>query len=155
MAVSRCTGCGLLVTGGDRACQEIFTSVGVRAWDEVRVARLHWIIVDAYALQHPDAYCRSAKSLAAHLTGLCAGLEHAEDPTVRPALQRWLNGASPVPKPDLPELRGTLTIGDVTAATDPAMYERLVGRWTRDVWAAYAQLQPLAREWISGAIRSA
>jgi hypothetical protein len=152
MDTSRCAGCGLLVAGGTEGCREIFTAVGVRAWEDTRVARLHWIVVDAYALQHPDAYCRSAKSLAAHLTGMSAGLEHAGDPKVRATVQRWLNGTSPVTKPELPDFRGTLTIGDVQAAADPADYERIVDAWTRDVWAAYAPLHALAREWIAAAL---
>ncbi len=155
MAASRCTGCGLLVEGGAEGCREIFAALGVRAWEDVRIGRLHWILVDAYALQHPDPFCISAKSLAAHLTGLCAGLEHADDPTVRPRLQRWINGSSPVTKPELPEFRGTLTIADVQAAGDSADYERVVGAWTQDVWAAYAPLQALAREWIAGVLASA
>jgi hypothetical protein len=145
----------LLVEGGTQGCREIFTTLGVRAWEDARIGRLHWIVVDAYALQHPDEFCASAKSCAAHLTGLCAGLEHAEDPALRPALQRWLNGRSPVTKPDLPGARGSLTIADVQASVDPSDYERVVDAWTRDVWAAYAPLQPLAREWIAGVLASA
>lgn len=150
MAPSRCTGCGLLVEGRTAGCREIFTALGVRAWEDARIGRLHWISVDAYALQHPDEFCASAKSFAAHLTGLCAALEHADDPTLRPALQRWLNGGSPVTKPDLPDVRGSLTIAGVQAAAETSDYERVVEAWTRDVWAAYAPLQALAREWIAG-----
>jgi hypothetical protein len=142
----------LLVEGGTEGCREIFTALGVRAWEDARIGRFHWIVVDAYALQHPDEFCASAKSLAAHLMGLCAGLEHADDPTLRPALQRWLNGMSPVTKPDLPDFRGSLTIADVQAAADPSEYELVVDAWTRDVWAAYALLQTLAREWIAGVL---
>jgi hypothetical protein len=155
MSVSRCSGCGLLAVGGSLGCQEIFGAMGIRAWEDSRIARLHWIVVDAYALQHPDPYCRSPKSLAAHLTGLCAGLEHADNETLRPALQRWLSGRSPVSKPELPDFRGTLTIADVQEAADSADYERVVNAWTHDVWTAYAALQPLAREWISGVLASA
>jgi hypothetical protein len=117
----------------------------------VRIARFHWIVVDAYALQHPDAYCRSAKSLAAHLTGLCAGLEHPDNPLLRRALQRWLNGASPVAKPELPAFRGSRTIADLSAV-DVAHYAAVVDAWTTDVWAAYAPLQGLARGWIERVI---
>jgi hypothetical protein len=152
MAPSRCTGCGLLVEGGTQGCREIFTGLGVRAWEDARIGRLQWILVDAYALQHPDEFCASAKSFAAHLTGLCAGLEHADDPTLRPVLQRWLNGRSPVTKPELPDVRGSLTVADVHAAAGSSEYERVVDAWTRDVWTAYAPFQALAREWIAGVL---
>jgi hypothetical protein len=154
MDATPCAGCGLVVPGGTEGCREILTALGVRAWQDVRVARGHWIVVDAYALQHPVAFCASAKSLAAHLTGLCAGLEHPDDETLRPALQRWLNGPSPVTRPDLPAGRGTLTIADVDAAVDTPDYEGVVDAWARDVWAAYAPLQSLAREWIAGVLAS-
>lgn len=50
-------------------------------------------------MQHPDTYCRSAKSCAAHLTRLRRGLEHGADPKVYRAIQRWLNGAVALEKP--------------------------------------------------------
>ena len=56
-------------------CQRLFESIGLREYDDMRFARYHRIVVDVYAMQHPDRYGRSAKSFAAHLTGLCAWLE--------------------------------------------------------------------------------
>jgi hypothetical protein len=153
MVASRCTGCGVLVENGTQGCRDIFNALGIRAWEDPRIGRFHWTLVDAYALQHPDEFCASAKSLAAHLAGLCAGLEHAGNASLRPALQRWLNGRSPVAKPELPEFRGSLTIADVAAAaTDPDSYERVVDAWAGVVWAAYAPSQALAREWVDGVL---
>ena len=110
------------------------------------------MMVDSYSLQHPDRYCASAKSLAAHLGGLCCAFEHAGDPSALGALQRWLSGAAPLVKPDLPASRGTLTIAEVCEAATPADHARAVERWARSTWEAYAPLQPLALQWIHAAM---
>jgi hypothetical protein len=47
-----------------------------RDFTDAAYFRVHRMIVDTYCLQHPDRYCVSAKSLAAHLTGLCWLIEH-------------------------------------------------------------------------------
>ncbi len=66
-----CAGCGLAIEGGTQACQALFDGMTLRAMSDMRYARVHRLAVDAYAMQHPDRYGRSAKSFAAHLTGLC------------------------------------------------------------------------------------
>jgi len=66
--------------------------LSVRASTDPFYARLHRLAVDAYALQHPDEYCRSAKSLAAHLTGACAAIDREADvERINDAVQRWLS----------------------------------------------------------------
>jgi len=107
------------------------------------------LTIDIYCLQHPDDYCVSAKSLAAHLTGLCWALEHGGDEWGLRALQRWLNTAR-LDKPPIPEHRGELTIADVSSASD---YLGAQNRWARSTWAAYADLHDLARGWILTATR--
>ena len=47
----------------------------VRASTDPSYARLHRLAVDAYALQYPDGYCRLAKSLASHPTGVRVVME--------------------------------------------------------------------------------
>lgn len=102
-----------------------------------------------YCLQHPERYCVSAKSLAAHLTGLAWALEHAGDDRGLGLLQRWLNGQPYIQKPAVPRERGSLTIAGVAAAADVAAYSRELDRWARTTWDAYADLHETAREWIS------
>jgi Family of unknown function (DUF5946) len=46
-----------------------------RDFQEIVYWRYHRLAVDAYCLQHPLRYCESAKSLAAHLCGLCIRFE--------------------------------------------------------------------------------
>ena len=64
----RCSGCGLVVPGGTAGCQAIMDEVLARDFSDVLYFRVHRMMVDTYSLQHPERYCASAKSLAAHLT---------------------------------------------------------------------------------------
>jgi hypothetical protein len=145
----RCGGCGLEVDGGTDGCQELFDDESVREYGDVRFAGRRRLVVDTYALQHPERYCKSAISLAAHLTGLCVGVEHrAREEMLNDAVQRWLSRRPELSKPALPEARGSLTIADVLAATDAVNHRSIVERWARGTWAAYADLQPIARAWV-------
>jgi Family of unknown function (DUF5946) len=147
---SACDSCGLTIAGGADGCQRLFDSIGLREYDDMRFARYHRIVVDVYAMQHPDRYGRSAKSFAAHLTGLCAWLDdEAVAPVVNAAVQRWLSGPSPVMRPALPARFGVATIAEVAAADDPVRYGEAVRRWARSTWTAYGSLHVTAREWIA------
>ena len=148
-----CESCGLAVAGGSDGCQRVFESIGLREYDDMRFARYHRIVVDVYAMQHPDRYGRSAKSFTAHLTGLCAWLDdEVGAQSVNAAVQRWLSGPSPVARPELPATFGATTIGDVAAADDPVLYGDAVRRWALSTWAAYSALHTTARDWIAVAL---
>ena len=64
------------------------------------------------------------------------------------ALQRWLNGPVALVKPELPARVGETTVADVAGATD---LEAATRAWAGSVWAAYADLHPLARRWVEAA----
>ncbi len=150
-----CASCGLVVAGGTEGCQRLFEAIGLREYEDMRFARHHRIVVDVYALQHPDRYGRSAKSFAAHLTGLSAWLEdETSAPSVNAAVQRWLSGPSPIEKPQLPARYGAVTIGELVGAEDPVRYGEVLRRWARTTWDAYGALHGTAREWIATAQRS-
>ncbi len=124
-----------------------------RDFSDVMYFPVHRMMVDTYCLQHPDRYCVSAKSLAAHLTGLCWVLEHDGSRSMgSEALRRWLNGNPVIDKPEIPAFHGKLTIGDVRKAPDPEAYAQAVERWARSTWQAYSALHSLARQWIQRAI---
>jgi len=147
-----CASCGLAVAGSTAGCQRLFESIGLREYEDLRFARYHRIAVDVYAMQHPDRYGRSAKSFAAHLTGLCAWLENESTAqSVNAAVQRWLSGPSPIQKPTLPPTYGAITIRDLVDAEDPVRYGEVLRRWARATWDAYAPLHATAREWIASA----
>lgn len=131
-------------------CQRLFESIGLREYEDMRIGRYHRIVVDVYAMQHPDRYGRSAKSFAAHLTGLCAWLENdANAQSVNVAVQRWLSGPSPIEKPPVPPSYGALTIGELVDADDPAKYGEALRKWARSTWDAYHSLHATARAWIA------
>jgi hypothetical protein len=151
-----CTSCGLVVAGGDEGCQRLFESIGLREYEDMRFARYHRIVVDVYAMQHPDRYGRSAKSFAAHLTGLCAWIDNeATAQTVNAAVQRWLNGPSPIARPAPPPGYGAVTIRDLVDADEPVGYGGALRRWARSTWDAYASLHATALEWIATAVAAA
>jgi hypothetical protein len=148
-----CASCGLAVAGGAEGCQRLFESIGVREYEDMRFARYHRIVVDVYAMQHPDRYGRSAKSFAAHLTGLCAWLENEGGAqAVNASVQRWLSGPSPIVRPMLPPSYGALTIRELVDEVDPVPYGEALRRWARATWDAYAPLHPIARTWIATAV---
>jgi hypothetical protein len=149
---NRCAGCGLVVAGGGDACHALFEELIARDFSDYRYGRTHRLMVDAYAVQHVERYCRSAKSFAAHLGGLCCRFEHAGDPAALAALQRWLDGRVPLERPEPPRKRGALTIADAHGAPDPETYREAVERWARSAWDAYRALHGLARGYLSSAL---
>ena len=116
-----CASCGVLVDAGTEGCQRLFESIGPREYEDMRFGRYHRILVDVYAIQHPDRYGRSAKSFAAHL------------------------------KPPLPPDYGALTIRELVDEDDPLRYGDALHRWARSTWDAYAPLHAIARAWIATA----
>ena len=148
-----CAGCGLSTAGGTEGCQRLFESIGLREYEDMRFARYHRVVVDVYAMQHPDRYGRSAKSFAAHLTGLCAWLEdESRAPSVNASVQRWLSGPSPIDRPPLPRSYGAVTIRELVDEADPARYGDRLRRWARSTWDAYAPLHGIAQIWIALAL---
>jgi Family of unknown function (DUF5946) len=145
-----CSGCGLVVEGGVEGCQAIFDDESAREYADIRFAARRRMVVDTYCLQHPERYCASAISLAAHLTGLCIAMEHrGREEELNAAIQRWLSRRPELDKPPLPRTRGPLTIAAVRAATDLVDHRAAVDGWARGTWDAYAALHPIARAWVA------
>ena len=142
-----CAACGATLGGRD-GCQAQFDKLSARAWETPVRAVMHNMVVDAYAMQHPDDYCVSAKSYAAHLTGLCCGLEHPGDHKLYWQIPRWLDGPSKIVKPPVLDVRGRKTIQTITGVSDGA-YQPAVREWAAAVWAAYESQQYLARGWLA------
>jgi hypothetical protein len=145
-----CPACGAPL-GGRAGCQAAFDDLGARAWTTPGRAAVHNAVVDAYAMQHPEEYGRSAKSYAAHLVALGCGVEHPGDPNLYWAIARWLDGPGTLDKPALLTPRGSLTIADVRQDGDDPEYPDRVRQWAKKVWEAYADQQALARQWLSAA----
>jgi hypothetical protein len=136
------------VAGGRAGCQALYDDLATPARGSLGLGALRDLAFDAYCMQHPDTYCRSAKSYAAHLTRLCCGVEHGGEPKVYRAIHRWLNGAVALEKPEVLTERGRMTVADLQAAGSSEEKQRLARAWAQDVWQAYATQHALAREWI-------
>ena len=150
-----CDECGWREAGGRDGCRERFETLLARDFSDPLFYRVHRMFVDTYCLQHPEDHCASAKSLAAHLAGLCWILEGGASPAQGPdRLHRWLSGERKLDKPELPAGRGALTIGGLPADGDPGAWGEAVRAWAESTWAAYADLQPLARTWVAEATRT-
>ncbi|HEV8337566.1 MAG TPA: DUF5946 family protein [Candidatus Polarisedimenticolia bacterium] len=149
----RCEGCGLVAAGGTEGCQATMDEILALHFGNATYFGVHRLFVDAYAAQHPERYCVSFKSLAAHLAHLCWSLEQGGSQAVpSEAIRRWVERHPHLEKPPLPEFRGALTIADVTAAPGPAEHHRAVERWARSVWEAHAGLHATVRGWVRSAL---
>jgi hypothetical protein len=154
MSEERCPECGAAVSRGLAGCQAAWDEFSMKAYSDPEYAALHDLAFDAYCMQHPEQYGRSAKSYAAHLTRLCCGLEYNRDPAVYAAIRKWLDGKVALDKPSLLSERGDLTIVDALAARNPLEHARLVEEWARSVWEAYTEQHELARDWIRAAVET-
>jgi hypothetical protein len=143
-----CPDCGFRPKPGEPGCAALRDALLARDFERPALFwPYHRMAVDAYCLQHPS-YVASAKSLAAHLCGLCVALERANDAAQFRQLQLWLSTNPKIDKPDLPVFRGQITIGSVYAIDDPIQFGKGVDSWARAAWLAYRDLQPLARKWL-------
>ena len=153
MDAERCAGCGLAVAGGTAGCQSIMDAVLAVHFSDATYFGMHRLFVDAYCLQHPDAYCVSFKSLAAHLAHLCWSLEYGGSRAIpSEAIRRWVERRPHLAKPPLPASRGELTVAEIARVSSPAEHHAAVVRWAESTWGAYAALQATARQWVQLAL---
>lgn len=148
-----CDGCGLVIAGGESGCRALYEAtlpLSGRVPSYTGPGRLAF---DTYCVQHPAVYCVSAKSLAAHLGGLCWGVEYDGGERGYALLRRSLDGPGGwFPKPPLPAHRGALTIADLATADEMA-FLRLIEAWAHATWVAYADLHDWARERVTAALK--
>jgi len=152
IASDRCPECGASVIGGRAGCQALCDEVSARAYSHPSYAATHDLAFDTYCMQHLEPYCRSGKSYAAHLTRLCCGVEHAGNPKIYAAIQKWLNGSVAIEKPEALSYRGQMTVADVYLASSAEEHTKRVHEWAQSVWEAYTVQHDLARAWIRAAL---
>jgi len=147
-----CESCGEVVEDGTAGCRKLFEAILAREFSDFRYGKIHRLTVDCYALQHPDAYMRSGKSFAAHLTGICAALEREDAFSVNQLVQRWLSTNPQIDKPaHIPEQRGSLTVSYILNAEDTEEHIKRVREWARNIWAAWSEHHDLAGRLITEA----
>ncbi len=132
-APTPCPACRGAFPGGRAGCQAAYDALLAAAHRDPARAAAHRLAVDAYCLQHPEPYCRSTKSYAAHLVGLCWGVEHGGHASGYAAVQRWLNGTRSLAKPTLPATYGEVTLADVAASHRASGPQPRVVRWAASV----------------------
>jgi hypothetical protein len=148
-----CEDCGAARVQGRPGCREVFEEILAKEFSDYRYGKIHRLTVDAYALQHPEAYMRSGKSFAAHLTGMCAALEHEDTLDLNRTVQKWLSSNPRIDKPvHLPDQRGDLTIAYIHSAADADEHVNRVREWARDIWRAWTEHHDLARALMRKAI---
>lgn len=148
----RCPECGGPVAGGRAGCQALWDELMARAMTDLRYQAVYRLAFDTYCMQHVDTYGVSAKSYAAHLMGLCCGVEHDGRAAVYDVIHRSLNGRAGLERPASPRARGSITLMTVAAAPDPEEHARRVHAWAENVWSAYAPQHDLARALLSAAL---
>ena len=139
-----CPSCGAAL-GGRAGCQRVYDELSAAAWHDPTIGAVHNLVVDTYAMQHPEEYGRSAKSYVQHLTALCYGLEEPGDGRLYWSIAPSFEHQPPPPKPPLLTERGYLTIADLQAG-DRAGYAARVRDWAAAVWLAYRSQHSIARE---------
>ena len=150
-SVEPCPSCGAPL-GGRAGCQAAFDALSAASWTSPARGSMHNMLVDVYAVQHPEEYGHSAKSYIRHLSALGCLLEHPGDERLywaRPARGDPATAPPTPPKPPLLTARGDLTVADVRTAGDDTEYQRLVQAWAASAWAAYAPQHRLAREYLA------
>ncbi len=93
-----CHECGAALGGVD-GCVAAINELLVRAQADAQYAGLYRLAFDCFCMQHPERQCVSAKSYAAHLMGLCHGLERHAVPLTYWAIPKWLNTPRALVKP--------------------------------------------------------
>ena len=148
-----CPECGAIVKGGRAACQQLFEEILAKQFGDFNYAKEHRLTVDTYALQHPDTYMKSAKSFAAHLTGLCVAIDAEDKQLINHKVQKWLSTTREISRPDPPEprQRGKLTVQYVHESRNAEEHITRVRNWAGSAWEAWRDHEALAKKWIKEA----
>lgn len=116
--------------------------------DPARMA-FHQLVVDAYAVQHPDgADPRAVQSVGIHLMTLCLFLERSTDPSVGARLHRRMVDRPVFHRLEPPPSRGRLTMLDVPLAADPSTARAATYAWAEQAWAAWEPHHQTVRAWV-------
>ncbi len=152
MSAEICEYCGAIVIGGYAGCRSLFNEITAQSLSGATYFAVHRAAVDCYALQHPEYFCVSAKSYAAHLSGLCVAIEYHHSTEVNAAIQKWLSGSIDLDKPTVLTKRGALTVTHIKDVIDPKERGGRVDDWCHSVWIAYNELHDIARSYVRAAL---
>lgn len=108
----------------------------------------HQLVVDTYAVQHPDGDDpRAIQSVGIHLMTLCLFLERGTNPSLGTRLHRRMVERPVFHQLEPPASRGRITM-DVPLDADPKVARGAAYRWADDVWTAWADHHSTVRDWV-------
>lgn len=154
-----CPGCGAQLPAADSPVHPYMTSspacwlrygdlLAVQYSNPKRMS-FHQIVVDAYAVQHPDGDDpRAIRFVGIHLMTLCLFLEHGIDPSLGPRLHRRMIDRPVFHHLEAPPSRGRLTMLDVPLDNDWERARRCAYAWAGEVWTAWVTHHQTVRDWI-------
>ena len=117
-------------------------------YGDLKLAAIHRLVVDTYCMQHVDPYCVSPKSYAAHLVGLCCGVEHSGNQALYDIIHRWLNGSPKLTKPDVLAFRGAISLPQILTVQPIEAQVKYAHDWAACVWDAYTSQHDIAHAWV-------
>ena len=157
---SACCGCGAVLPTIDGpihrymssspACWAAFGGILAREYSDRRLAAVHRLSVDTYAVQHPgDKSPQCVQSVAVHLCRLCVVLEtnypveHANSVMlqVKRFEHRFFYLVPPL-------RRGAITAADVLSAASVEEHIRKVRQWAQSAWEAWSAHHETIRRWL-------
>lgn len=131
------------------ACWARYSDLLAVQYANPRRMAFHQLVVDTYAVQHPDGDDpRAIQSVGIHLMTLCLFLERGTDPSLGTRLHQRMVGRPVFHRLTPPSTRGRLTMLDVPLEGDPEVARVASYVWAGDVWNAWSSHQPTVREWV-------
>jgi hypothetical protein len=110
----------------------------------------HQLVVDAYAVQHPDGEDpRAVRSVGIHLMTLCLFLERGADPALGTRLHRRMI-ERPVFHPLAPPGgRARLTVVDMPVSGPAAAARDAAYAWASSAWSAWSGHHDAVHCWLA------
>jgi Family of unknown function (DUF5946) len=133
-------------------CWAAYGEVLAREYSDNRLALIHRLTVDTYAVQHPGVNVPAARrSVGVHLSRLYLLLE-AEWSTERAnnamlAITEFKDRCDWL---EPPSMSGTLSVLEVLQAGSNEEHERRVRAWAESVWKAWGTHHDIVRKWCTG-----
>jgi len=154
-----CPGCGVQLQAVDApahpympcspACWVRYGDLLAAQYADPRRMAFHQLVVDTYAVQHPDGDdARAIQSVGIHLMTLCLFLERGAAPSLGTRLHRRMVDRPVFHQLEPPPYRGRLTMLDVPLEGDPERARAAAFTWAQDAWTAWASHHQTVREWI-------
>ncbi len=109
----------------------------------------HQLVVDAYAVQHPDGNDpRAIQSVGIHVMTLCLFLERGTDPALGTRLHQRMVDRPVFHQLEPPASRGRFTMLNVPLEGEPHVARAASYAWADATWAAWMSHHQTVREWV-------